>query len=140
MRNTATRTCKACGQPGTSTDPTVTVDGQPIHRSHTTDPNSGLYGADCREDALARIRVRLVLAVVVTVSMLAVIAGAAGVALLADHHLTAATRDWHTVLLAGSALLGLYATETLVNTHFLDAVANGLRARLRDLTPQGGDR
>lgn len=38
-------TCAACGHDGTPNDPLVkTLDGFRAHRSHTTDPRSGLYG------------------------------------------------------------------------------------------------
>lgn len=37
--------CAACGHDGTAADPLVkTLDGFRAHRSHTTDPRSGLYG------------------------------------------------------------------------------------------------
>ena len=37
--------CQACGHSTTKADPAVkTRDGFRVHRSHTTDPNSGLYG------------------------------------------------------------------------------------------------
>jgi hypothetical protein len=40
-------TCAACGHDGTSRDPLVlTNDGFRVHRSHTADPQSGLYGAE----------------------------------------------------------------------------------------------
>jgi hypothetical protein len=37
--------CRACGHPATPTDPVIEADGAQIHRSHTTDPRSGFYGA-----------------------------------------------------------------------------------------------
>lgn len=37
--------CAACGHDGTSEDPlVVTTDGSRVHRSHTTNPDSGFYG------------------------------------------------------------------------------------------------
>lgn len=37
--------CAACGHDGTTRDPLVLADdGFRVHRSHTTDPSSGLYG------------------------------------------------------------------------------------------------
>jgi len=39
--------CTACGHDGTPGDPLVkSDDGSRIHRSHTTDPRSGFYGAE----------------------------------------------------------------------------------------------
>jgi len=39
--------CTACGHAGTNTDPLiVNSDGFRIHRTHTTDPRSGFYGAE----------------------------------------------------------------------------------------------
>jgi hypothetical protein len=38
-------TCSACGHDGTEADPLVVdVEGWRICRSHTEDPNSGMYG------------------------------------------------------------------------------------------------
>lgn len=37
--------CRACGHPATPTDPVIPGDGTQIHRSHTTNPRSGFYGA-----------------------------------------------------------------------------------------------
>lgn len=39
--------CQACGHPTTREDPPVYVKdgGARIHKSHTTDPKSGFYGA-----------------------------------------------------------------------------------------------
>lgn len=42
--------CQACGYPGRANDPVVVVrlpEGTfRVHRSHTVDPKSGLYGAE----------------------------------------------------------------------------------------------
>jgi hypothetical protein len=41
--------CPACGHPATKADPLVKVDdGGRVHRTHTTDPRSGFYGAQAR--------------------------------------------------------------------------------------------
>lgn len=49
------RPCQACGRPTASDDPPVEVTsgefaGTIIHRSHTTDPRSGLHGYPVRPD------------------------------------------------------------------------------------------
>lgn len=38
--------CAACGHEPTGADPLAVVDGSRIHKSHTTDPGSGFYGAE----------------------------------------------------------------------------------------------
>lgn len=45
MFNETGKPCQACGHPTTKDDPAVkTRDGARVHKSHTTDPSSGLYG------------------------------------------------------------------------------------------------
>jgi hypothetical protein len=45
LKNETGKPCQACGHPTTKDDPAVkTRDGYRVHKSHTTDPNSGLYG------------------------------------------------------------------------------------------------
>lgn len=38
--------CAACGHEPTAADPLLVIDGYRIHQSHTTDPQSGFYGAE----------------------------------------------------------------------------------------------
>lgn len=45
LKSETGKPCQACGHPTTKDDPAVkTRDGYRVHKSHTTDPKSGLYG------------------------------------------------------------------------------------------------
>ncbi|MFF2100939.1 hypothetical protein [Streptomyces sp. NPDC058202] len=44
-KNETGKPCQACGHPTNPGDPAVYVDGARIHKSHTTTPGNGFYGA-----------------------------------------------------------------------------------------------